>query len=108
MGTANGGANTAMSGAGTTCITQQSKDVVMIPNGFDNTAANLATLRGATITTGEFTQPSLFCGRFLNAAAAGANTDASVCTRSTNFRLGVHFDAFEAAAVEGDATRPDA
>jgi len=98
--TAGGGVNTAMSGSGSECWNTQSKDFIFIPNGLANDATNLAFLRGDTISTTEFTAPSIFCGRFLNAAAAAA-TDSSVCTRSKNFRMHVSFDAFEAAAVVG-------
>merc|ERR1712038_619761 len=76
---------------GAACTT----DFVVIESGSAGTAAGVASGSGintATVTTGT----DKFCGRFFSAAAtASATQDASVCSRSTPFALGVVTDGSE-------------
>jgi len=80
-----------------------SNDFVLIRTATDSTAANIGPGNGInrpTITSAEAKAASVFCGRFLN-TATGTQFDATVCTRATNFRLGVNFDSFEAVSGPG-------
>merc|ERR1711963_1030188 len=106
FGVSNGasGAATPMSGVGAACneaANAKSNDFVTILGG--NPAAtniidnNLAALEGGS---------DVLCGRYFaaaTAAAAAAAADATVCSRVTPFRLGVHFDDFEAVQAAGMA-----
>jgi len=104
-GTGAAGAGTAKSGAGVANCpgsATDSFDFVSIRHGTTNDAAKIGTGNGinqAKITQAEIAFPSLFCGRYLNNAAKGATTDITICTRATNFRLGVNFDSGEAIAA---------
>jgi len=98
----NSGADEAKAGAGiANCeltADADSNDFVMIRNGEANNPADVGSGNGINsnvVKAAELANPSVFCGRFLNPTEAKTN-DATVCTRSTNFRLGVHFDAGEA------------
>jgi len=107
FGVSNGasGAATPMPGFGATCdivpaaMATQSSDFVTILGGnpaatniIDNT---LAALEGGS---------DVLCGRYFNAAAAAA--DATVCSRVTPFRLGVHFDGHEAVQAVAAGMMP--
>jgi len=108
FGVSNGasGAATPMSGFGATCdivpaaMATQSSDFVTILGG--NPAAtniidnNLAALEGGS---------DVLCGRYFAAAAAAA-ADATVCSRVTPFRLGVHFDGHEAVQAVAAGMMP--
>jgi len=94
----------AMSGSGADCP-RATNDVIVIPNGASNTDAAVndnvvpgGALNMATVTT---LGGNDFCGRYFNAAAAGAGaaSDGSICTRTRPFRLGVRFGATEVAAT---------
>merc|ERR1711936_343591 len=79
-----------------------SQDFVIIRSGSAGGANNGAGLNDATIANAELGK-DLFCGRFLNDGAMQM-ADITVCSRTTPFRLGVHFDGTEvatAAAVPG-------
>jgi len=103
FGVSNGasGAATPMSGFGATCdivpaaMATQSSDFVTILGG--NAAAT--NIIDAMLGVGEGGN-DVFCGRYFAAGAAAA-ADATVCSRVTPFRLGVHFDGFEAVAAAG-------
>jgi len=108
FGVSNGafsGAGTPMSGAGPGgCPSAtDSNDFVIIPNGVDGTVANIATINMLLVPAAIFTAPSVFCGRYLNGNPTGAAADGTICTRSSNFRLGVRFDNIEAVAGAGMA-----
>jgi hypothetical protein len=74
-----------------------SDDFIIIPLGIAPGAANanLDQLNANTVPTATLGE-SLFCGRYLNADAAGKNFDGTVCSRVTPFTLGVRFDNREA------------
>jgi len=105
FGVSNGasGAATPMSGWGAMCDAVpvagaiQSNDFVTILGG--NAAAtnivdgNLAAGEGGS---------DVLCGRYFAQGAAAA-ADATVCSRVTPFRLGVHFDGHEAAGAAAKA-----
>merc|ERR1711981_680504 len=75
-----------------------SGDFVFIQGGVTPAGApTTATVNAATAAIGG----GRFCGRFLNTAAAGAATDATVCTGRRPFQLGVFTDGIEAAASTG-------
>jgi len=84
-------------------------DFVFIRRGEDSTAGNIGPGNGINrnIVSGEEVKnPSVFCGRYLN-FANDQDFDATVCTRASNFRLGVNFDSGENvanSAVEKMAT----
>merc|ERR1719367_1546596 len=93
-----------MSGVGAACngaAGAQSNDFVTILGG--NPAAtniidnNLAALEGGS---------DVFCGRYFAAATAAAAADATVCSRVTPFRLGVHFDGHEAVQAVAAGMMP--
>jgi len=84
-----------------------SGDFVTIRSGNSGGAAPAgAGLNNPMIANGELGS-DLFCGRFLNAAAA-AMTDETICSRVTPFRLGVFFDGTESTGAAGDAGAADA
>jgi len=100
----------AKSGAGLAdcpgAAAKDSFDFVSIRHGTTNEAANIGTggvINSAKITQAEIAFPSIFCGRYLNTDADGKQTDITVCTRATNFRLGVNFDSGEAVAANAAA-----
>merc|ERR1712241_1514084 len=109
FGVSNGGSGAAApkSGVGAACngaAGAQSNDFVTILGG--NPAAtniidnNLAALEGGS---------DVFCGRYFaaaTAAAAAAAADATVCSRVTPFRLGVHFDGHEAVRAVAAGMMP--
>lgn len=87
--------------AGATAPTD-SNDFVIIPNGVDGSVANIATINMLLVPAAIFTAPSVFCGRYLN-GDTDSTADGTICTRSSNFRLGVRFDNIEAVAAAGGA-----
>jgi len=117
FGVSNGKSSTdavAKSGAGQTQCpgnNGDSNDFVLIRNGAKNAAANIGSGNGINadvVAAAEVGSPSVFCGRFLSLPdnnGDGVTNDGTVCTRSTNFRLGVHFDAGEGI---GDGTAAQA
>merc|ERR1712142_1342885 len=83
-----------------------STDFIIIPNGVVPGANNDNINPGGQLNTNTVADDvadalSEFCGRYLNPADAAA--DASICSRSVPFKLGVRFDGFEATAGDGDA-----
>jgi len=76
----------------------QSNDFVTILGG--NAAAT--NIIDANLAAGEGGN-DVFCGRYFSTVAAGGTTDVTVCSRVTPFRLGVHFDGFEAVGAAGAA-----
>merc|ERR1719367_2649540 len=96
----------AMGAVDAACVksaTATSQDFVVILGGNDAAATGPmgATLVDAMITAAEVGS-DVFCGRFFTAATAPvASTmmDRSICSRVTPFRLGVHFDDYEAVGA---------
>merc|ERR1712170_79040 len=84
---------------------EDSNDFVIIPSGVAHTAQIVAP--GGILNTNAVVANAIgediFCGRYLNGADA-QETDGSVCSRVTPFKLGVRFDDFE--AING-APMPD-
>jgi len=80
---------------------EDSNDFVIIPSGVAHTAQIVAP--GGILNTNAVVANAIgediFCGRYLNGADA-QETDGSVCSRVTPFKLGVRFDDFE--ATDGD------
>merc|ERR1712170_69253 len=76
---------------------EDSNDFVIIPSGVAHTAQIVAP--GGILNTNAVVASAIgediFCGRYLNGADA-QETDGSVCSRVTPFKLGVRFDDFEA------------
>merc|ERR1712241_1600429 len=81
--------------ATTAAMQMQSNDFVTILGA--NPAAN--NIIDALFAPGEGGNDVL-CGRYFATGAAAA-ADATVCSRVTPFRLGVHFDGYEAVAAAG-------
>merc|ERR1712066_1216081 len=99
--------NFGISNAASPSTASDTQDHIIIPNGVAPGANGIpsgTSINGAQITsgtTGELGAPSIFCGRFLNAANE-ATEDGTVCTRSRQFnRLGVRFDPAEFVAAAG-------
>jgi len=93
---------------------EDSNDFVIIPSGVAHTAQIVAP--GGILNTNAVVANAIgediFCGRYLNGADA-QETDGSVCSRVTPFKLGVRFDDFEAtdgatAATAGAADMQEA
>jgi len=103
FGVSNGisGAAAPKSGTGVNCdaaANAKSNDFVTILGG--NPAAT--NIIDAMLAAGEGGN-DVFCGRYFSTVAAGGTTDVTVCSRVTPFRLGVHFDGFEAVGAAGVA-----
>jgi len=103
FGVSNGisGAAAPKSGTGVNCdaaANAKSNDFVTILGG--NPAAT--NIIDANLAAGEGGN-DVFCGRYFSNVAAGGTTDVTVCSRVTPFRLGVHFDGFEAVGAAGVA-----
>jgi len=103
FGVSNGisGAAAPKSGTGVNCdaaANAKSNDFVTILGG--NPAAT--NIIDANLLAGEGGN-DVFCGRYFSNVAAGGTTDVTVCSRVTPFRLGVHFDGFEAVGAAGVA-----
>jgi len=103
FGVSNGISAAAMpkSGTGVNCdaaANAKSNDFVTILGG--NPAAT--NIIDANLAAGEGGN-DVFCGRYFSTVAAGGTTDVTVCSRVTPFRLGVHFDGFEAVGAAGVA-----
>jgi len=103
FGVSNGISAAAMpkSGTGVNCdaaANAKSNDFVTILGG--NPAAT--NIIDANLAAGEGGN-DVFCGRYFSTVAAGGTTDVTVCSRVTPFRLGVHFDGFEAVGAAGAA-----
>jgi len=80
-----------------------SNDFIIIPQGVF-TANNAAVAAGGALVTntvadGVADANSQFCGRFLNANAAGDDEDQTICSRSVPFKLGVRLDGIEATGT---------
>jgi len=103
FGVSNGasGAAAPKGGVGAGCdeaANAKSNDFVTILGG--NPAAT--NLVDAKLAAGEGGS-DVFCGRYFSNVAAGGTTDVTICSRVTPFRLGVHFDDFEAVGAAGAA-----
>jgi len=107
FGIGNAGAANAMAMAGTNaaCVmvggaaASTSQDFITILGGNDAGANMGAGLVDNMITAAEVGS-DVFCGRFLSQGAAAASMmDRSVCSAVTPFRLGVHFDDYEAVGT---------
>jgi len=107
FGVSNGGSGAAApkSGVGAACngaAGAQSSDFVTILGG--NAAAT--NIIDAMFAAGEGGS-DVFCGRYFapdTAVPAAQTMDATVCSRVTPFRLGVHFDGHEVVAAGGVGT----
>lgn len=91
-------AGTNCANAATTTDPNDSGDFVVIQGGATATATPVTD---AAVPTGQ--GGGRFCGRFLNAATAGAQADVTICSRIVPFQLGVHTDGIEAASANGAA-----
>jgi len=80
---------------------KDSNDYIII-NGAAQSAANMLGADAAAVLNNAATF-SRFCGRHLSATMAGEQIDQFICTKTTPFMVGVHFDGAEGVQAAGVA-----
>merc|ERR1712156_650692 len=78
---------------------QDSNDFVIIAGGIDAGADMGAAGLNTNVVAPASIGMNRFCGRYFNFGGMANQADASICTRSTPFKLGVRFDGLESTGA---------